>query len=173
MRFSNVLRCIAVLALLCVSASANAEIYTFVVHPKGGADFSFTLDKSPLPNEYYAGGGFGINNVTTTIRPLPFYQIFFYGPAADNGFSLFDGDASTFYPFFEASSGPLYQGPESTPTFLTGTFQLTNIFDSPVGSLTISAAVPEPSTWATMILGFAGIGFMAYRRKSKRAVIAA
>jgi hypothetical protein len=27
------------------------------------------------------------------------------------------------------------------------------------------AAVPEPSTWAMMILGFAGIGFMAYRRK--------
>jgi hypothetical protein len=28
------------------------------------------------------------------------------------------------------------------------------------------AAVPEPSTWAMMILGFAGVGFMAYRRKS-------
>jgi hypothetical protein len=26
--------------------------------------------------------------------------------------------------------------------------------------------VPEPSTWAMMILGFIGIGFMAYRRKS-------
>ena len=26
-------------------------------------------------------------------------------------------------------------------------------------------AVPEPSTWAMMILGFAGIGFLAYRRK--------
>jgi hypothetical protein len=29
----------------------------------------------------------------------------------------------------------------------------------------LTAAVPEPSTWAMMILGFAGIGFMAYRRK--------
>jgi PEP-CTERM motif len=27
-------------------------------------------------------------------------------------------------------------------------------------------AVPEPSTWAMMILGFAGVGFMAYRRRS-------
>jgi hypothetical protein len=26
--------------------------------------------------------------------------------------------------------------------------------------------VPEPSTWAMMILGFMGVGFMAYRRKS-------
>jgi outer membrane lipase/esterase len=33
--------------------------------------------------------------------------------------------------------------------------------------------VPEPSTWAMMILGFAGIGFMAYRRKSKPALMAA
>jgi hypothetical protein len=28
------------------------------------------------------------------------------------------------------------------------------------------AAVPEASTWAMMILGFLGIGFMAYRRKN-------
>ena len=27
--------------------------------------------------------------------------------------------------------------------------------------------IPEPSTWAMIILGFAGIGFMAYRRQSK------
>jgi hypothetical protein len=40
-------------------------------------------------------------------------------------------------------------------------------------SLTSVGAVPEPSTWAMMILGFAGIGFMAYRRKSKPALMAA
>ncbi|MDO9057937.1 MAG: PEPxxWA-CTERM sorting domain-containing protein [Bradyrhizobium sp.] len=34
------------------------------------------------------------------------------------------------------------------------------------------AAVPEPSTWAMMILGFAGVGFMTYRRR-KAAVLAA
>jgi hypothetical protein len=36
----------------------------------------------------------------------------------------------------------------------------------------VASAVPEPSTWAMMILGFAGIGFMAYRRKSKPALTA-
>jgi PEP-CTERM motif len=36
----------------------------------------------------------------------------------------------------------------------------------------VAPAVPEPSTWAMMILGFAGIGFMAYRRKSKPALMA-
>jgi len=34
-------------------------------------------------------------------------------------------------------------------------------------SLTVSIGVPEPSTWAMMLLGFAGLGFAAYRRASK------
>jgi hypothetical protein len=34
-------------------------------------------------------------------------------------------------------------------------------------------AVPEPSTWAMMILGFAGVGFMVYRRKNAMALNAA
>jgi len=33
--------------------------------------------------------------------------------------------------------------------------------------------VPEFSTWAMMLFGFAGVGFMAYRRKSKLALMAA
>jgi hypothetical protein len=37
----------------------------------------------------------------------------------------------------------------------------------------VTTAVPEPSTWAMMLLGFAGVGFMAYRRKAKPALIAA
>lgn len=35
------------------------------------------------------------------------------------------------------------------------------------GTFTI-AAVPEASTWAMMILGFVGIGFMAYRPRNRR-----
>ena len=42
-----------------------------------------------------------------------------------------------------------------------------------VSAVSEVSAVPEPSTWAMMILGFAGIGFMAYRRKSKPALMAA
>jgi outer membrane lipase/esterase len=33
--------------------------------------------------------------------------------------------------------------------------------------------VPEPSTWAMLLLGFGGLGFIAYRRKSKSALVAA
>jgi hypothetical protein len=44
-------------------------------------------------------------------------------------------------------------------SFLTGT-----------GSFAAAVApVPEPSTWAMMIIGFLGLGFMAYRRRSQTA----
>jgi hypothetical protein len=35
----------------------------------------------------------------------------------------------------------------------------------------IAAGVPEPSTWAMMVLGFFGIGFLAYRRRSQDATL--
>jgi hypothetical protein len=34
----------------------------------------------------------------------------------------------------------------------------------------IASSVPEPSTWAMMIMGFAGIGFLAYRRRRNAAL---
>jgi hypothetical protein len=37
-----------------------------------------------------------------------------------------------------------------------------------VGGVVGVAAVPEASAWAMMILGFFGVGFMAYRRKGAR-----
>jgi hypothetical protein len=33
------------------------------------------------------------------------------------------------------------------------------------------SAVPEPSTWAMLILGFASVGFLAYRRRNQAAVV--
>jgi hypothetical protein len=35
----------------------------------------------------------------------------------------------------------------------------------------IAAPVPEASTWAMMLLGFAGVGFLAYRRKSSHVML--
>lgn len=45
--------------------------------------------------------------------------------------------------------------------FMTGG----SAFSTPVGG------IPEPSTWAMMILGFFGVGFMAYRRKNQGAAL--
>lgn len=35
------------------------------------------------------------------------------------------------------------------------------------GNYTVAGAVPEPATWAMMLLGFLGVGFVAYRRKNQ------
>jgi hypothetical protein len=62
----------------------------------------------------------------------------------------------------------------------TGTnYGITDFNSNPGGfccgtEITLSVtAVPEPSTWAMLLLGFLGLGFMAYRRKSKPAMFAA
>jgi hypothetical protein len=33
-------------------------------------------------------------------------------------------------------------------------------------NVTVTAAIPEPESWAMLILGFLGIGFMAYRKRN-------
>ena len=62
-------------------------------------------------------------------------------------------------PFAEGQftwSGPPVSGFTLTPV----AFPQFIAFDN----LTVSAAIPEPSTWAMMLLGFAGLGFAGYRR---------
>jgi len=58
------------------------------------------------------------------------------------------------------------------------TYNLYGDYNAGIGNGTITvgeaspqavAAVPEPATWAMMLLGFIGVGFMAYRGKSKPA----
>jgi PEP-CTERM motif len=49
-----------------------------------------------------------------------------------------------------------------------------SIYTDNSGTQTLSiSAVPEPSTWAMMILGFAGLGFLTYRRNNRAAAGAA
>lgn len=68
-------------------------------------------------------------------------------------------------------------------TFAGGSFNLTvddlsltktNLSDPITGHISdlVITGVPEPSTWAMMILGFAGIGYMTYRRKRHATAIA-
>jgi len=53
-------------------------------------------------------------------------------------------------------SGNSYTGYLTSPYMIDGD-----------GTATFTAAVPEVSTWAMMILGFMGLGFLGYRRKAK------
>jgi hypothetical protein len=48
---------------------------------------------------------------------------------------------------------------------LVSEFDMTKLEQVRLGGIQGVSAVPEPSTWAMMILGFLGLGFMGYRRK--------
>jgi hypothetical protein len=75
---------------------------------------------------------------------------------------------TTGIPFPKSISDPFTYTPQNGDivggAFLFGSERL----DLTASSVSLSvSAVPEPSTWAMMILGFAGVGFMAHRRSRK------
>jgi hypothetical protein len=120
-----------------------------------------------------------------------------FGPAPTVTFIAGDGQANfveTLTPI--TGSGAVYGAiaahsfTYATPGFYTPSFDISGTvfeaaysgYTSPdplnigevgnFGTLQVGS-VPEPSTWAMLIFGFFGIGFMAYRRKDKLALSAA
>lgn len=76
---------------------------------------------------------------------------------------------------FTLTSEQNFANPTPTLEIFTSSWQVHSGLDGGTlnqGNFTLEApvlaapAVPEPSTWAMMILGFLGVGFMAYRRRS-------
>lgn len=97
-------------------------------------------------------------------------------------------DPTTYFGGNKPDGGPFYQNSENlgfaifpglnfnpnVSGIYTLDLKLFSAENRQLGDVSIQVnAVPEPSTWAMLILGFAGIGFMAYRRKSRPAVLAA
>jgi hypothetical protein len=82
----------------------------------------------------------------------------------DTGSSLFSGattaidSRSNFV--FNTFFGPI-------PCFTCGDFKGSFSVETPGSGTAVAGAVPEPSTWAMMIFGFLGVGFIAYHRKNR------
>ena len=75
--------------------------------------------------------------------------------------------------YYAVKYGPEFTLYEYLGTDGTGTWQTDGKHGvSHIAFFGTPGVVPEPATWAMMILGFAGIGFIAYRRKSKPAAMA-
>jgi PEP-CTERM motif len=66
-----------------------------------------------------------------------------------------DVDIFSFFGQGSVPSGNAY-GEETSVGFGVGTFSMS--------AVTTTGAAPEPSTWAMMTLGFAGLGFLGYRK---------
>lgn len=118
---------------------------------------------SPIPGYYITGWGspyggfvgFGVNNQAT---------------AADTHLLFTIGSANEF-----TSVAQLFEGGENPDwNLMLYNAYPTSGFPSDgyvvwAAAEPMAAAVPEPSTWAMMILGFAGVGFLAYRRRNQTA----
>jgi PEP-CTERM motif len=74
--------------------------------------------------------------------------------------------------FFRMSDGSLFSNDFNLVSLFAGDTFATNIRGFDIGGisangavgLTQSSAVPEPSTWAMLLIGFAGLGFAGSRR---------
>lgn len=149
----------------CVAATTAvpASAATLLFELSGGRNLTFELDSNPTPDssQSFIGEQAVFRAVPGTIdgEDATFSVISF-------GTSIFADLSITAagLPFTQFSGGgPLFSGPGSAPVFAPGTFQLTNaFFPSQNSTLVISeqvtAAVPEPGTWAMMLLGFGFVG---------------
>jgi hypothetical protein len=163
---------------VAVSAGANASTYTIDaindipswldtgITASAGSTYQFSVIN---PATLWSAGSdipFPRSSTADGINPA------FYGTNTQDGFTadfgaLVGEDATH---FFLIGTGP------NAITGLSGDIKVgywDSFYGDNSGSQTLSVtAVPEPSTWAMMILGFAGIGAMTYRRRTC-AIIAA
>ena len=116
-------------------------------------------------------GSFTMGNGTETYDTTFTLDISFTAPAG-SGSNTFDADVTG---TVHGGSGGVtinFDNTAETFNYSGGSFTVSvndlsiSLGDPNItGTITLTAGVPEPSTWAMMVLGFAGVGFMTYRRK--------
>jgi hypothetical protein len=135
------------------SAIASTLLFSFT-GPDGTA--SWTQPSTPTPLDY------GLNGYThvpvTADGPdslgNEFFDVYFYEPVDSGGFTLGPLD-------IQEAGAQEYAGPASAPLFAPGVYATTTYDNGdtglPGGVLTITA-VPEPSVWLILGLGFGALG---------------
>jgi hypothetical protein len=163
---------LAVFSALAISATASADAAPLLFNFSGPSGTAvFELDSKPTPDyvnsiSFLPGSDqFGFNDVAGTYGGVPgVASTINFGEGIDAALNIVAPGLG-----FTQFGGPaLFTGTASDPVFTPGTYNLANPFFGN-GTLTISsiAGVPEPITWAMMIigLGFSGAA-MRYRSRS-------
>jgi hypothetical protein len=126
--------------------------YTLDFAGAGNSDtVSFTLNIQQTVN---SAGDLVFNLLQSTLNGLGPFNV----PGvtvSDIKFQLANGTNGTYNPATGLWTNP---DPAGSNGSFTSVMYITADF---------TAAVPEASTWAMMILGFAGVGFLAYRRRNQ------
>ena len=132
-----------------------------VVNNSGHAITSISF--AVQPNDIFGFDGDGIGHYTGVTNSMDTSNGFYGG--ADAYFTPAAINSGTFAPFGPGTVNFINGGIASGTT---GYFSLEN----PVSISHPPVLTPEPSTWAMMVLGFAGLGFAGYRTSRKRAALA-
>jgi hypothetical protein len=128
----------------------------------GGGTVVDTLTfASPILNPVIAivSLGQGGINASFDFDPNLSFTTFAGGPSSTWGGVALSASGSTVFGQ-EANGLVMFSGEVSSISWTNPTYE--NYYGFTVGEV---GAVPEASTWAMMILGFCGLGFMAHRRK--------
>ncbi len=164
-------------SIFAMATPAHAETLIFDFTGRtltsGAVTANFQLDSNPTPDRInnqpiISSGQIFFDNIRGTfngVEQTASTISFGFGSIAAFQFS---GTTAGFAQF----GGPrVFTGPLDAPVFTPGTFNFTGFSN---GTLNISravAAVPEPATWAFMILGFGAIGFAMRRRRKTNVTV--
>jgi PEP-CTERM motif len=159
-------------AMLSSLGSANAEIrYDFTAY--SAFDFGYgTLTEGSFT---YFSPNFVVPNFTVPVADLASCSAAFSssGPVAC-GDQSFLNNISYETILFGISVTNLYYYFDPTAFSTPGTYQTVLFGDAQAAQLVVSiVSVPEPSTWAMMLIGFAGLGFVGYRARRTAWIVAA
>jgi len=171
-------RIFAVLVVAAVTvgvSSATASVITYDVNATyndtGTLTGIFSVDTSTdavtaIDLVLNDAGGISADTFTDPSR----FGYYLYSSPSFYNLSTEDYNAQNLYLGFNQSGGALAStgfGSSAIQQYFGSSYAIS-------GTITEGAAsaVPEPSTWAMMILGVAGIGFMAYRRNFRAALMA-
>jgi hypothetical protein len=160
----------AAAAALALSYAVRTEAATYQFNLAGSYTADFQITSSPTPTVTYPGT-FVVSGVSGSFQSVAGARdIFFYDAPTGGALGLKNTNNSR---FALVTDGPqLFTGSIGAPTFKTGTFTLTQFSGTGRYTLTITnldatvPTVPEPSSWALMVAGFAGVGFAARRRSN-------
>jgi hypothetical protein len=141
---------------------------TWVNRASQGTDQNFNVTYTFTMNLTSPSGSFNPNNSKTDSQAFTFNVQQPTNPPGDTvllvnsllanlgPFTFSDGVTVNGFQFVEVGDGTYLNGAWNNPE--GGTSHL-------ILEATFASAVPEPTTWAMMVLGFAGVGFMAYRKR--------
>jgi hypothetical protein len=148
------------LALAAPPVARAQEVLFTIAGAGGDPDATFALPQSPSPDFIAPGVYFGFYSVPATIEgsPSDLFGLDFYNISDEGG--LLDQS------YYSLTGAQLYTGPEDSPIFQLGVYSMYNDLTGNTDTVTLTA-VPEISSWAMILAGFAGLGFARLRRNHR------